>query len=184
MLPLDNGRVGLGRTMHQYNTNHQQRKGKKMTTIKAKQEHVALLQQYGADETLLRCARKQPDMATWWGHCQYPEDRAWWIRRVSKHGGAQHRRLILALCDIVWETWPDTVHRSIDVIEAWAKGEDGITLADVRRRAYTRYGAICDAARDVSKSEYAAAGAVEDASEADPILRKYFPIPPKIEVAP
>ena len=88
-------------------------------------------------------ARTQPDLRTAWSACERGDWMLWLAGYYAGSAGSDARRpLVLATCDCAglarphWREWDVPVlERALDTARRWARGEAGVTLADVRADA-------------------------------------------------
>lgn len=119
-------------------------------------------------------AKTQPDFATAWSVCERGDWMIWLAALLSgEQGSPRHREIVLAACECarlplpIYETKhpnDDRPRKIINIVEAWARGDAGVTLDDVRKvraDAYTvAYTAAYAAAHAVVVTVSAAAIAV------------------------
>ena len=144
------------------------------------------------------------DHARAWAECECGDWMLWLLGRLSGEPGSDaRRRLVLAACAcarLVLHLVPDGEDRprvAIETAERWARGENGVSLDDVRRAAYDFYAsssAAAPAAFYASASAfYSSVDAVSDCAAAaarEPtlsrcadIVREHYPEPPVLEVS-
>jgi len=131
--------------------------------------------------------RRSPTRA--WRDCQ----RGDWMLWLLGHSGGDHRTLVLAACDcaelalVHVPEGEERPRRAIETARAWARGDDGVSLRDVRA-AYAAAYAAADAAYAAADAAYAAAYAADAAAAARAethaqcadIVRRHFPDPPAL----
>jgi hypothetical protein len=173
---------------------------------------VRLLKRLGACEDAVTFLEQHESLAEAWGKCERGDWMLWLIGKLSGESGSDERkRLVLAACECArlalpfvqkGETRPLT---AIETAEKWARGEEGITLEQVRAAASAAYAAdaadaayaadaasaAAYAAAAASAAAYAAAAASAAASAADAaqrkevlatcadIVRRHYPEPPE-----
>ena len=120
-------------------------------------------------------AREQSTMEAAWAACDRGD---WMLWLAGKWCGdeTQRKRLVLAACECARLALPyvkdGETHslKAIETAEQWARGADGVSLADVRRAADAGYAAADAAAADAYAADaaaaYAAAYAAADAADA------------------
>ncbi len=111
-------------------------------------------------------------LATAWGEC----DRGDWLLWLAGMAGVDRRRLVLAACACARGALPyipegeNRPRVAIETAEKWARGEEGVTLGDVRRAACAAYAACAtdatDAAYAATDAAYAAYAAADAAAYA------------------
>ncbi len=125
---------------------------------------------------------KTPQAA--WSACERADWMLWaWSRNCGKIGSKSHRRLVLcavecARTDVKYikdkEEVKKLVKKSLDTTERWARGEEGVTLEDVKSTADATADATAAAgaagyagyAADAAAIAAAAAGYAADAADA------------------
>lgn len=167
------------------------------------------LRKLGACSDAIEWAKGYDSLDAAWTACDRGNWMLWLVGRVSgKPGNEARRKLALCLCDVVEPALrfvPDGVdasHIAIDVLGRWARGEDGVTLYDVRRAAdssafaaaRSSSAAAATAAAEAARV-YAAAAAAERAGWAgwvaatdaaslktsSNIVRRHYPTAPNIK---
>lgn len=126
-----------------------------------------------------------------WLVCERGDWMLWLAGKLSGEPGSEKRRkLVLAACECarlalplitVGETRP---LKAIEMAEAWARGDEGITLPMVRDAANAANYAAANAANAAYAANYAAAYAAANAANAAlkrcaDIVREYYPIAPR-----
>ena len=124
--------------------------------------------------------RKQPDAAGAWRDCGRGDWMLWLIGKQAGEPKCDARRpLVLAACECARLALPHVKNgetrplRAIETAEAWARGESGITIGQVKKAAAAY--AAGDAAGDAAD----AARKKTQKSCAD-IVRKHYPVAPEV----
>ena len=142
-------------------------------------QHIERLRKLGACSEAIRFAKQYDTQQAAWEACERGDWLLWYAGAVSGGPRSQSRKtLVLAACAcarlalqyvVNGETRPLV---AIETAEAWAKGEGGVTLADVRNAAnaaaYAAYAAYA-AAYTAARKQCAA------------IVRTYYPSPPETQ---
>jgi hypothetical protein len=136
---------------------------------------VRLLKRLGACEDAVKFLKQHESLAEAWAGCERGDWMLWLIGKLSGESGSDERkRLVLAACECArlalpfvqkGETRPLT---AIETAEKWARGEEGITLEQVRAAADAAY-----AAHAAAYAAYAAADAAAAATAADAAYAAY-----------
>jgi hypothetical protein len=128
---------------------------RKLKTLRACEEAVSWAEAY-------------PDPQTMWNACERGD---WMLWLVGKTRGDDRHKLVLAACACARlalmhvEKGEDRPRLAIETAEKWARGEDGVTLADVRKAADAAYAA--DSAAAAAAYDAAAAAAADYAAADD-----------------
>ena len=166
-------------------------------------EWVEMLTNLGACPEAITWARGYPDLAAAWAVCERGDWMLWLAGKLSgPPDNPSRKRLVLAACEcarLVLVHVPageDRPRIAIETAERWARGEAGVTLADVRAAyadahvAAYAYAAAAHAAYAAIYAAYATTAA--DAADATrtrmfptcaDIVRRHYPTPPIKEVA-
>lgn len=171
----------------------------------------------GACPDAIRWARNYPTFDAAWSACERGDWLLWYACRVSGRPESEsRRRVVLAACDCAELALPtyerrypgdNRPRRAIETARRWARGEDGVTLSDVRAAyaaaayaaaaaadaasdaadaAAARAASACAAAYADASAAYAAIAAYADAARNEmlrtcaDIVRRHYPTPPTI----
>src|SRR3990167_9889790 len=127
----------------------------------------------------LSWARGQASAAVAWKSCKRGDWMLWLVGFLSGEPESDSRkRLVLAACECARLALPhvrkgeDRPRIAIETAEQWARGEDGVTLSQVRR-----------AADDAAAYAYAAYAAKRNSvlAQCADIVRKHYPHAPRLK---
>jgi hypothetical protein len=148
-----------------------------MPTVKAAKaaKHFStVLSKLGACSEAVEWSKKYKTAASAWRHCPRGD---WMLWIAGRACGDDRRKLVLAACAcarLALRHVPkgeERPRKAIETAEAWARGEDGVTLDDVREAyaadaAYANAAAAAYAADAAAYAAYAAANAAANAANA------------------
>jgi hypothetical protein len=173
-----------------------------MTAAKIKlPAHVRKLQRRGACEDAIMFARKYEDPQRGWDECERGDWMLWLCGRLSgKPGSDARKKLVLCACECARlslkhvRAGEDRPRVAIETAERWARGDESVSLADVRKAAASAYAASAAyAAYAAAYAAYAAAYAAyggaayayaartKTLSQCAAIVRRHYPVCPLIE---
>ena len=130
------------------------------------------LRDLGACRKAIDWAKAYPTLAEAWTACERADWMLWLLGRTcGARGSEAHRALVLTACACartvlhLVRAGEDRPRIAIETTEQWARGENGVTLADVRAyaayaayaAAYAAYASADAADASASASAYAAA---------------------------
>ena len=108
------------------------------------------------DEAVEWARQFRSDRQKAWEECERADWMMWYLEKKVESGQFDRKRLVLVLCESIRpemklipenETCPMA---AIETAEAWARGEGGVTLADVERAS-----SACSAASSACSAHYA-----------------------------
>jgi hypothetical protein len=128
-----------------------------MTAAKIKlPAHVRKLQRRGACEDAIMFARKYEDPQRGWDECERGDWMLWLCGRLSgKPGSDARKKLVLCACECARlslkhvRAGEDRPRVAIETAERWARGDESVSLADVRKAAASAYAASAASAENV-----------------------------------
>ena len=157
-------------------------------------EYILKIKKLGACEEAVLDAHNYETSQELWDKCERGDWMLWLIGRMSGGVGDERRKqLVLTACKCARLTLPHVKKdelrplKAIETAEQWARGENGVTLDDVRAAANAAaYAAVnaanaADAANAAANAAVNAADAAADAAKKDTlkqcadIVRKDYP---------
>jgi hypothetical protein len=130
--------------------------------------------------------RTQPDAETAWRTCERGN---WMLFHVGKYAGESgsdaRRTLVLAACACARLALPHVRAgesrplRAIETAEAWARGDDGVTLANVRSAAAAAAAFAAAADASAAAAEAASAAIAKVQRDYADIARQHYPRVPR-----
>lgn len=170
-------------------------------------EYVKIIKELGACGKALEWLKAQDtDVQTAWETCERGDWMLWLIGKIAagEPESEQRKRLVLASCACARLAIPEDKNKlepssltAIVTAEKWARGENGVTINEVKKAAAAYYAAYyatytaysTDVADEAYYTAYAAALSVAPCSAdyrkvvlkncAD-IIRRYYPLAPEL----
>ena len=159
-------------------------------------EWLRIIKKMGACEEAVEWCKQFSTFEEAWAKCEHGDWMLWLLGKLSGEPGSDDRRkLVLVLCEcarLALSYVREGEKRpliAIETTEKWAKGEDNITLDDVKRAvhaAYAVHAAVHAAAHAAADATYATVHAVHAAvhtayaatlKECADIVRAYYKAP-------
>ena len=158
-------------------------------------KEIRQLKAIGACSEATDWLKTQPGWQTAWDKCEQGDWMLWLLGKLSGDPNSPERKhFVLVTCQCARLALPYVTKgerrplKTIEIAEAWARGEPGITLQDVRAAAAAAYAAAYAAANAAANAAaYAAAEAAANAAKrteglkqcAD-IVRQAYPDAPQV----